>query len=712
VQLVFDSSTYDTDISWMKAYNGEVNSTLKRGAKHYFAIAYADKYGRKSSVYSDSSFEFYVSSAPEDAGANPFLYKVQLSYNISHTPPEWAHTWQIVYGGNSLAWYQQFLIRPHDRLDKSLFVDGKNIKIKINEGINSVRDEIDNYVYPNYVWRQGDRLRIIGVAAYDDGNTPTNDVIFQKPDEYYDEEVLSFDGIYIRIPSWDAYENLPDPLDETYDFLVEIYHPRKENEDMIYNGIGKVYDITNPETASRVHADAVDDIDIKDAYLSDVPIGYLNGTGPYVEPVTITTSTTTSSTTTGDGIPINWKIGFKTGIIETALQSVFLPNSNIRGIGEPHIINEDAKELRLNNVRYSGIHISKTFINKLNSFDYDDDVALDDRHGRLFSLEELGYTLKVLQRNKLTSLYIGREMSLDAKGNEQVVYTNNVLGSKRPSVEDYGTDQPDGVVVSSRHLYFPDVSHGVIVRDSPNGQEEVSKYGMESYIRDLFKYLRGLDTSDYKIIAGVDRSRDMVYFTILDYDTPANTVTLAFDEKAKPTQDGRYSPWRSFYSFNTAIEHYGSVGQESFLTFLAGALWKHHSDTADRGSFHGGKAEQELWLVSNANPAMEKHYEAIELVSNEPWTITDNDSIIIASNTRYPNGMQSKILSGEWAEYGGVFRASFMKDMLTGDNTTVDLYYLHNGRELRGREMLIKLKNAETGEVNLFLIKVISNISK
>jgi len=272
--------------------------------------------------------------------------------------------------------------------------------------------------------------------------------------------------------------------------------------------------------------------------------------------------------------------------------------------------------------------------------------------------------------------------------------------------------QPDGVVVSSRHLYFPDIAHGVIVRDSPNGQEEISRYGMESYIRDLFKYLRGLDTSDYKIIAGVDRSRDMVYFTILDYDTPANTVTLAFDEKVRPTQDGRYSPWRSFYSFDTSIEHYGSVGQKSFLTFLSGALWKHHSDTADRGSFHGGAAQQEIWLVSNVNPAMMKHYEAIEIVSNEPWTIADDDSIIIAPNTRYPNGMQSKILSSEWEEHEGVFRASFMKDMLTGDNTNVNAYYLHNGRELRGREMLIKLKNAETGEVNLFLIKVISNLSK
>jgi len=68
-------------------------------------------------------------------------------------------------------------------------------------------------------------------------------------------------------------------------------------------------------------------------------------------------------------------------------------------------------------------------------------------------------------------------------------------------------------------------------------------------------------------------------------------------------------------------------------------------------------------------------------------------------------------MDGDWEEYEEVFRAAFNYDMLTAGGNTLNVYYLHNGRELKGKNILIKLKNEDTSEVNLFLVKVYSRQS-
>ena len=235
----------------------------------------------------------------------------------------------------------------------------------------------------------------------------------------------------------------------------------------------------------------------------------------------------------------------------------------------------------------------------------------------------------------------------------------------------------------------------------PNGQQAVSLGGIDSYLRTKSRTLLDSGLSNIDVISGIDEKNGVVYFTFLDSATPANDETIGYH-----IHENR---WVGNYSF--VPELYSTMGDNMFISFKSGEFYKHNSDSVNRNYFYGVQYGSEIHVVSNVNPQVLKSWDSIEVGSNKLWTIADNDSIIIDASTRYGGGMQSKILSGDWEEYEEVFRAPFNFDMLSGDNSAVNVYYLHNGRELRGRNMLIKMKNADISEVNLVMVTVNSKIS-
>ena len=706
--IVFEDMVEDFEAGGYAYASSVAWRSLKKGATSYFGVVYRDEFGRQGAVQTDDTLELIIPSPSEDGGSCNTSHWLTLT--LAHVPPIWAYSWELVYGGNDILWFQQMLLRTHDRSDRSLFLEDGRLKIKINEGINNVRDQLQGYVYPNYIWNEGDRIRILGTKDFD-GTTGC-----RREEDYYDVKIDWFDGVYLYAPYWGKGYDFPD-LSEGKDFLVEVYRKRKDSEERIYRGVGIGGAITNPGGPStgagaRVHSDATArDCPIAITYVAPHAIAYNPELGPYSGDGADTTTTTTTSTTETRGYD---RYESHAGIISVKFESywisLFMKDSDVAGVGQVHIEDPDADTKRLNNIRYSGIYISKTFVNKLNRFDYDDDEVFDDKFGTLFGLAEVGYTLKVLQRSKLTSLYIGREMSLDAKGNEQMIYTDNVLGSKYPASTTYGTEHPDSILVTDRYMYFYDINAGCVVRDSANGQEEISRYGMESYFKDLSRLMASKYASGrVNVVTGYDSDNDLVYFTFRDpaegYDDQqvwdSDSVTLSFSEEN--------NRWVGFHSF--IPDGYQNVGGKYLFTFIGGYLFKQNVPDVNRCKYYAVDYNQELWVVANENPAVIKSYEAIELVSNQLWTAPDNDSIVIPANSRYPGGMQSLLREADFEQYEGVFRAPFNKDLLTGDNATANNYYLYNGRNLRGRAMVIKLENDKTDEVNLFIVKVLGNMS-
>ena len=490
IRVTFHNDMWDVGAFGMAYRNYQEVLSVKDHAKYYVGIEYLDMFGRVGFVATDDSMVVDVPSLGSQ-GLAYTDYRSYIYYTIAHVPPIWAHTYRFCYATN-INWWMPYLIRPRHDDDRSVFRDEEKglIKIKINEGPNNVRDVLRNYELPNYSFTKGDRIRIIGtVPIYEDDlahfpvdvidtsvamTTSTTTPGFTEEYEEMDFEILDFDGIYIYISDFtqdERFSGIAPDIDsvDADDIYAEIYRIEKETDNLIYKSVSWSYSITNPGKSNRVHGTPAGILFNWNAELHMVPVAYL-GPEELVTSSTTTTSTSTSTTVTSAYVP-TYVPGLKCIVALLPYAGHKIPvTRNQLWDSKINVVNEAACSRRVNKLRWGGEYIDDSNINNLCRFLYDDEKRMPDKYGIIHGLSEIGYTLKVLQRSKNTSIYIGREMALDASGNEQMVYTNNVLGSKSPAVEEFGTVHPDSIVVSDRYLYYFDINSGRIIRDAPTGR--------------------------------------------------------------------------------------------------------------------------------------------------------------------------------------------------------------------------------------------------
>lgn len=710
LEFIFKNTVSKRDVLIVKHGPSYIRKSLKNGAKQYFGIVYGDKRGRLGPVLRSEDTEFYIPFSTERDGVHWCNYC--LDYSINHKPPDWAYTWRIVYGRSNIQWFQGFRVRTHDWEDKSIWREDGYTKIKINQGLNDVRSVIDNFAIPNYSWTPGDRLRIVYV--YDNITVDKSGSVAVS--DYVDLEILKFDGTYIYTEDWTFIPGAPNIDEITDDILIEIYRLRPESEDHIYYGVGQVHDINNPGEATRSHADDAGVVQVGECYRSWMPLVYLMPEEePPVSDITTNTSTTTSSTTSStsttststtsttasfDFYNNKYPFGLRGNSVLSLYQSPFVSDSNQYDLGELHVVDENYREKRSQVLRWGGKLVDLTNINYSNKFKFDDYDVLDIKYGYTYGLRQVGYTLKVIQQSKVTSVYLGYEFIDDAGGTQQLVPTTNVLGSKRPSVTDYGTDFPGTIFVKDRYVYFFDARAGRVIRDAPNGQEVISDIGMKSCFKQLSDDLKTEWYDRHYGTAGFDHENDTFLLSICEFYN--NFRCFGFHEPS--------NRWISEYNYYP--DCFGNISNNVLVGFLEGALYRHNSDAVTRERLYGNLNYSLMDIISNINPAVNKLYRAIHVVSNDEWVLNEDGDIIIEPRVVGGSGMRSKILDGDWVNYEGDHKAAFNRDNY-GPLGVYNDYLLHNGRELRGRTMKIRLANhTNEDEVNLFLIKVYSSLSR
>ena len=72
--------------------------------------------------------------------------------------------------------------------------------------------------------------------------------------------------------------------------------------------------------------------------------------------------------------------------------------------------------------------------------------------------------------------------------------------------------------------------------------------------------------------------------------------------------------------------------------------------------------------------------------------------------------MNSKVLDGSWRLEEGVYKASFMRDMLT-KSSVHNNYDLYNGRQLKGKVMTIRFSNGDSDYATMLFVEVGSSVS-
>ena len=328
-------------------------------------------------------------------------------------------------------------------------------------------------------------------------------------------------------------------------------------------------------------------------------------------------------------------------------------------------------------------------VNGLSSFNYGSFVPLTHSYGTINKVVERGFTLKVYQSFKTVSVYIGRTEFQDTGGNNSPVgVSQQTFGTITPAENDYGCVFPGSVVKHNNHIYYFDVNSGAVIRDSTNGPIEISKLGIEIFLKALSKQIMAKGIQNFYCAGGFDEEFDEYVLSIKDTSAinPLPPITLAFNETD--------NVWCSFYSFHPDV--YG-ISQQKFVSFKDGQMWIHNAGT-DYNKFYGGpsaypldNAPLSITVVGNNSIGKQKIFTYLAVYSDKnEWECPAQGDINIPSSSKYPLGMQSRLLKNHFRPKSRSFYADFLRDMLTPSGTPP---LILNGRRLTGEAIAVVLNN-------------------
>jgi len=636
---------------------------LKCGATHGFGLVYKDRHGRTCSVVKNRELSVYIPFYTEDVD-NLIESVPAITFFITHKPPLWAETFEIVYYGNtSMDWYLQI------RADVISNLSGTRYVINVQDTITWTREQNTRWKIADYVWQEGDRLRLI--ASIDNGTG-----VITKYDVLYDYEIEETGTEYGEAVGGDwlivQAQETPVAFDGTDNIIVEIYRPRKGLAKTVPYGSGMVFDIGIDQYGNRYHKGDVDQV--------------LNSNGDCIGSAEIMNHA-------NDGYKftrLNYK--HETGTIypfwaESVWPSdwwTWIVSNKLTSQGFPFLDDLSQRQRVLNErLRHGGFLLTGTKTNNIARFTFADFVDLPKKNGPITGLREVGYVLKVLQEYKETSIYINRIQTFNADGTENFTLTDKFLGTVYPLETDYGCQHPDSIMVNGRYLYYWDNSQGAFIRSAPNGQV-VLDTKMKRWFKDIVQWIRRSGGGRVlEVRTGMNNDHDEVWLSFRIEDEVTGVI---FSEK-----DGRFKS-----RLDLTTESYIHLG--SFFAHLyRQRIWIMNIDEGqDFLSWVGVQTHAELELVSNVDPIKNKVFNALILYSDHQWESESKTIVIPEEASAVNEKMESNI--AVWERREGIFYGPILKDENSKGNFVNVYDKKMNGRTMRGRYCFILLKTYEHDE--------------
>ena len=649
--------------------------SLKYGATHDFGVVYKDSVGRRSSVIKSEDTSIYLPFYCEKD--NVLVNTVaDLTFEINHIPPAWADSYEIVYAGNaSMDYWLQI------RIDSIISLTGSQYLINIQSNLDWSRTQNRNWRVPDYIFRSGDRIRLIGVIA-DNNGAVTEYTTVQG--QVYDYEILGtsdetgeeISGEWLIIQAIDR----PNPFDNAQNILAEIYRPKKGLGVSYYHGTGMAFNIGIDANGYRYHMGDEDQV--------------ISASGAPVTPAKVHNTANDS-----------WKYSRISYVKESPTAHTFFAESiapsdwwedqtRLTSQGWPFLLDITQKQNTLDaRLRHGGFLYEGTRINNMAWFTYDGFVDLPQKFGRVTGLREIGYTLKVLQMHKESSIYLQRVQTFSADGGEgDYSLVNNLLGTVRPMETDYGCQNPDSILVSGRHLYYWDGNEGKYIRSSPNGQIPISDYKMNRWFKELNKWI------------GANRSRGMLVNSGANISHEEIWVTWSIDKEVKGLIfSERHNRWIS--RIDQPADTYVHLGSW-FASILRQRLYIQNVDEGQRRlSWAGVDTEALIQFVSNVNVLKNKVFNSVALYADDQFVCFPGD-IVIPEEASYAK-MESYI--AVWNKSEGIYYGRILKDMNSPGNWVSENHKTMSGREMRGRYCLIRLHNSRHDrKVRMFSAMILS----
>lgn len=471
---------------------------FKMGSTHRFALVYFDRANRSGAANIDRvpnfGTEIYIPFYTEiDQSITQSTNRAEINWQIKHQPPIWATHYQWYYAGSRIGYFTQFVINeigPDVSFDQRVFID--------IEALNNHQTNYQNSNISAYTFTPGDRIRFI-TQANDPGN---NIVIGPLTPAYVDMEILAQDPNDPNRILVNDFNYSAEGITSTGKSIVEIYTPlsRSDDDESLYYAMGEAFDIINPHTNDRAHQGVLQDQDANN--LSTVP-----AEGTFIEGDVYHILRSFGLDILGNGINSTpW-------YVESRNYSDFYP-SNSYSRGRSNIVDPDVKRAYLNIVRHGQRLFENTGINGLSTFysnDYTDEFS--DRYGTINSIIEVGYTLKVIQSLKNSSIYIGRTVTTDGGQGQVTLKSDNLFGTVIPAEDDFGTVDPLSVEKYHRYLYFYDRTNGLYIRDAANGMFPISRYKMTKFFKEISEDVVNGVISNLRVISRFDQKHERLMVT-------------------------------------------------------------------------------------------------------------------------------------------------------------------------------------------------------
>lgn len=675
-ELLKEKAVPDIDI--LQRYEeGDWNkSTLKSGAFHRWAIVYYDDFGRHGPAQSIDSLQAYVPMWGETSGSLPstngFTHTAEIS--INNTPPVWAKYYQLVYSGAlNIGDFLQF----HYKDAKDDAGNPLNTRIDFNEWVNYTT--IKDRIHKNFSFEVGDFVREVKNGKLQG----SSNFLLNQLSANVKSEIIN--RIYIaelqETPSAKAPFN--DLITKNGGrSLIEQYKPTVTQNEQIYFGAGKVFPILisgnnrfhGGDTNQTSSTPAIINFNIGDAWTRQRPFFTFAETFLADYPHTHT--------------------------VEDPDYSDYYPSAS-KGYGRPFGENEDFEQIdEINGIRHTGTYLQGSRENNLNSIDFDAVTYVNIHHGEITGMNEIGFTLKVLQIRKLNSIFLGRQVTTNPQGTQDIILSDNVFSSITPSELDYGCSHPESVVKHDRHLYFWDVNYGKVLRDAPNGIEVISDYKVASQFKDLSERIQKNTDGLVFCYGGWNDEIHSYIFTYLDgvpnpgtgggngsmfEGGPDESFTISFQEIT--------NRWKSFHSYIS--EGMEFLGRE-FVSFKEGAIWRHNVN-ALRCNYYGVQFTAVMTPISNIEPDAVKSFHAISLHVNKKPQLVE---MIIPPNDQDASGMYSRLQSENLRFIEGNLYSALKRDIFTpGMGNDSIIKRLNNGRRLRGNVCEFRITFDTTDEI-------------
>jgi len=531
--------------------------SFKRYANHNLGILYYDYFGRPGSVLPFDPV--YVGGYGQDVNNGKTSIKVTFD---TEAPPDWAHSYRFVYGGNSsisdfiqytaggaFIGYQAF-DGTTEETEANIYVSlnylQENSDVSYTKAFGAVSNANEDFLYR---YSPGDKLRIISYFDGDDIDTrqfPVNyefdilDVV-TLDDNSQNPIHNPNDGTVPKFKRGQFLVLKNNPLASGFTYgsvkaggnaestqshrwnnraVVEIYTPRalRDSDEILYREIGPSYDLYDSGGGAAVHAAASHVVTDGDVWFRSAALNMPAFQGNKF--ANIIKGSTGSNPR------------FRDYYVESFRFTDSFPNTRVSGKGKPFIYSPDARQLnKSSSIIFSDINARSSKYNRFSTFDATtaNFKNIPNDHGSIQMIIKDGDSLAAFQESKMSMLPVNRSVLSDASNSATLLASSQTIGNQVFVPGNYGVGtNPESVLYVDGFIYFANPKRGELYRYAPSrGVEVISDSGMKDYFNNLFANVN----ESSKVVSGFDYKNSEYLMDFLEY-----TDAIAYNKGQEPVE--------------------------------------------------------------------------------------------------------------------------------------------------------------------------------